>query len=559
VNPAQALATVFVDEMVRGGVIEAVLSPGSRNAPLSNALYEADAAERLRLHVRIDERTAGFLALGLAKSSQRPVPVLCTSGTAAANLHPAVLEASHASVPLLVLTADRPPELRGVGANQATDQIGLFGSAVRLFREVGAPEERAGQVAYWRTLVSRALAAASGSLSLDPGPVHLNVPLREPLVPSTSPAWVEPMSGRTDGALWTSTVRTDWAAAALSGEPRTLVVAGDVGDAAIGQAAAALAARSGWPLIAEPSSAAWSSATVSPLLLGDALWVAGHGPQRVLVVGHPTLSRAVLRLLGDPGVAVDVVADSPRWVDAALSARRVLPSSVLRRAGEPVDGSWPDAWRRASDAVRTTVAAIVEGSWPSGPSLARAVVDALPTGSLLVLGSSSVVRDVDLYAVGRDDVSVLANRGLSGIDGTVSTAVGAALGVGGPAYALLGDLTFLHDVTGLVIGGDEPRPDLTIIVANDDGGRIFGLLEQGAPEYATQFERIFGTATGVDLGLLCAATHTPHVLVSSREELRAALRTGGGLRVVEVQFDRSEARGLRDRIQSAVRETLASR
>ena len=189
-NPSQALATVFVDELIRGGAVDAVLSPGSRSAPLAYALYEADAAGRLRLHVRIDERTAGFLALGLTKASRRPVPVVCTSGTAAANLHPAVLEASHASLPLVMLTADRPPELRGVGANQATDQIGLYGTAVRFFREVGAAEARIGQVAYWRALVSRTLAAANGSLSRDPGPVHLNVALREPLIPSsTSDGW----------------------------------------------------------------------------------------------------------------------------------------------------------------------------------------------------------------------------------------------------------------------------------------------------------------------------------------------------------------------------------
>jgi 2-succinyl-5-enolpyruvyl-6-hydroxy-3-cyclohexene-1-carboxylate synthase len=557
VKASQALATVFVDELIRCGVVDAVLSPGSRSAPLAYALYDADEAGRLRLHVRIDERTAGFLALGLAKASRRPVPVVCTSGTAAANLHPAVLESSHAAVPLVVLTADRPPELRGVGANQATDQIGLYGTAVRLFREVGAPEERTGQVAYWRALVSRAVATSTGAISLDPGPVHLNVALREPLAPEASGLWVESLSGRDDAAPWASVASVQPADAMLSTEPRTLIVVGDVPDAAVGQAAAALAKRMQWPVVAEPSSGAWSPDAVSSLLLADEPWMSEYRPDRVLVVGHPTLSRSVLRLLGDPALAVDVVADSPRWVDPTLSVRRVLPSSVLRFRTDSVDGEWLTAWRRASAVVVSTASSAVVESWPSGPSLAAVVVDALPAGSLLVLGSSNVVRDVDLYACGRDDVRVLSNRGLAGIDGTMSTAVGAALAADAPAYALLGDLTFLHDATGLIRGWDEPEPDLTVVVANDDGGGIFGLLEHGAQEHARAFERVLGTPTGVDLAALCAATRTPYLHACSREELAAALVPQSGVRVVEVRFDRSGARELRGRIQAAVRHALS--
>jgi 2-succinyl-5-enolpyruvyl-6-hydroxy-3-cyclohexene-1-carboxylate synthase len=557
VNPSQALATVLVDELIRGGVVDAVLSPGSRSAPLAYALYEANAAGRLRLHVRIDERTAGFLALGLAKASRRPVPVVCTSGTAAANLHPAVLEASHAAVPLMLLTADRPPELRGVGANQATDQIGLYGTAVRFFREVGVAEERTGQVAYWRALVSRAVAAATGSVSRDPGPVHLNVALREPLIPSSSSDWVEPLSGRGDGAPWATVAPLQLAAASLSAEPRTLVIVGDVTDSAVGSAAAALATRMRWPVIAEPSSGAWSADTISSLLLSDARWVTEHKPERILAVGHPTLSRAVLRLLGDPALVVDVVAETPRWVDPTLNARNVLPSSVLHAQLHGDDETWLLQWRRASDAVAAAVGPIVHESWPSGPALAAAVLATLPGESLLVLGSSNPIRDVDLYAAGRQDVRVLANRGLSGIDGTVSTAVGAALAADVPAYALLGDLTFLHDANGLILGADEAKPDLTIVVANDDGGGIFGLLEQGAPEYAEPFERLFGTSTGVDLAALCTATRTPCTRTCSRAELQAALAPRPGLRVVEVPIDRPGARELRARIQAAVANALS--
>ena len=240
-NPSTALARVLVDELVRGGVREAVLSPGSRSAPLALALHRADAAGRLRLHVRIDERSAAFLALGLAKASGRPVPVVTTSGTATANLHPAVLEAAHAHVPLLLLTADRPPELRGTGANQTVDQVGLYGGAVRLMVDLAVPEARPGQAAYWRSTVCRVLAAAEGE---PPGPVQLNVGLREPLVPDGDEAEPEPLAGRPDGAPWTARVAGAPVSVADDLPARTVVVVGDAPPAAT-TAALALAAAAG--------------------------------------------------------------------------------------------------------------------------------------------------------------------------------------------------------------------------------------------------------------------------------------------------------------------------
>jgi 2-succinyl-5-enolpyruvyl-6-hydroxy-3-cyclohexene-1-carboxylate synthase len=412
-------------------------------------------------------------------------------------------------------------------------------------------------VPYWRALVSRTLAAATGSVSSDPGPVHLNVALREPLIPSSTSDWVEPLTGRDDAEPWVSVAALQLADAALSAEPRTLVIVGDVVDRGVGGAAAALATSMRWPIIAEPSSGAWSAGTISPLLLSNATWVTEHRPERILVVGHPTLSRAVLRLLGDPAIVVDVVADTPRWVDPTLNARRVLPSSVLRAEMVAGDDTWLQQWQRASDAVVAAVAPVVHESWPSGPALAAAVLATLPAESLLVLGSSNPIRDVDQYARGRADVRVLANRGLSGIDGTVSTAVGAALTADVPAYALLGDLTFLHDANGLILGADEAKPNLTIVVANDDGGGIFGLLEQGAPEHAEPFERLFGTATGVELAALCVAMRTPHTLACSRPELEAALAPPAGIRVVEVRIDRPGGRELRARIQAVVAHALS--
>ena len=560
VNPSTALATVLVDELVRGGVTEAVLSPGSRSAPLAFALHRADADGRLRLHVRVDERTAGFLALGLAKASGRPVPVVTTSGTAAVNLHPAMVEASHSGVPLLALTADRPPELRGVGANQTIDQIQLYGAAVVLFVDVPVADHGVGQVAHWRAVVASAIAA------LHRGPVHLNIPLREPLVPDGSEAWVEPLTPPTERSPWPGANAVAEVTTLAQG-PRTVVIAGDGSPVE----ARVVAEAASWPLLAEPTSGARigpNALGAYPLVLDQ---LAGD-IERVVVFGRPTLSRPVTRLLTrddvelvlvrGPGVlptmgrtdAIVAEAVAPGWVEAA--APRAQPDPWLRR--------WLDA-----DAIASkVVAGIVDSSADlSGPAIARALADALPPGALLVVGSSASARDLDLADPWDVPRLVLANRGASGIDGTVSTAIGAALAHDGDAFALLGDLTFLHDSTGLVIGPDEPRPDLTIVVNNDDGGGIFGQLEPGAPELAKPFERLFGTSHGVDIASLCAATQTSHRQASTIDGLREALRSGSragspasprGIRVVEVRTDRSRRRDLDRRLREDVAAALRS-
>ena len=551
-NPSTALARVLVDELVRGGVREAVLSPGSRSAPLAFALYDADRAGRLRLHVRIDERSAGFLALGLAKASGLAVPVITTSGTATANLHPAVLEASHAGVPLLLLTADRPPELRGTGANQTVDQVGLYGGAVRLFVEVGTPERRAGQNAYWRSLTCRALCAAQGDLSSSAGPVHLNLGLREPLVPEDGD-WVESLDGRDgrDGtAPWTERIAGTAVEVADDLPPRTVVVLGDCTQT---QAAAGLrlAAVRGFPVVAEPSSSAWSDEVVpaADMVLGCPGWLDAHRPDRVLVVGRPTLSRVVGRLVAS--APADVVGAHGQWVDPPRQAARVLPGIPEPTGG--TDETWLPRWLDAGRVARVAVDAVLAETGLSEPTVAGEVVRA--AGELVVVGSSKPVRDLFL-AGGRAGLRVLANRGAAGIDGTVSTAIGTALAHGQRTVALMGDLTFLHDANGLVIGPDEPRPDLAIVVVNNDGGAIFGLLEQGAPEHAAAFERVFGTPHRVDLQALCAATGTPYALSSTVGELRAALQQPG-LRVVEARTDRTEAIALDRRLRAAVASALS--
>lgn len=572
-NPATAFARVLVDELVRGGVTDAVLSPGSRSAPVATALHQAELSGRLRLHVRIDERTAAFLALGLAKASGRPVPVLTTSGTATAHLHAAVLEASHSGVPLLALTADRPPELRGTGANQTIDQVGLYGSAVRMAADLAAPEagREVAQNRYWRSLVARALLVARGALSADPGPVHLNLALREPLLPDLVDPRPEPPSGvwagRAGGAPWTAAAAGSGPAALVTAPVlptpagsartrRTLVVAGDA-PPTVGRSASLVAEQRGWPVLAEPSSGAWGAAGAvrgAALLLGSGEWAAAHRPHRVLVVGRPTLSRPVSALLADPDVVVDTFAPHPRWADprrssVAVSGVLADPGLVLGgldSSGHRVEAGWAREWQQAAERVGAAVDAELDAAGTlTAARVARDVVAALPAGSLLVLGSSTPVRDVDRLAVPRPGLTVLANRGVAGIDGTLSTAIGAALAHqgagGGPAFALVGDLTFLHDLTGLLVGEGEAVADLTVVVADNDGGGIFAQLEPGRPEHATGYRRVFGTPHGRDLVAVARSLGWAATAVADPAQLAAALRLGGP-RVVVVRTDqRGEA------------------
>ena len=526
---ATALATWVVDELVERGMTDAVLCPGSRNAPLSFALA---ADERVRLHTRIDERTAGFLALGLAKGSHRPVAVVTTSGTAAANLHPAVLEAAHAGVPLVAVTADRPARLRGTGANQTTDQVRLFGDAAS-FVDLTEPSDDALDAAW-----------------LPDGPIHLNCQLDDPLLPTPadSPERSDPRHAVPRGPN-----APNYPAGArhpLPMGPLTVVVAGD--DA--GPPARQLAERAGWPLLAEPSSGSRTGANpvrTYRLLLGTDL---GARIERVVVFGHPTLSRPVAQLLGRPDVEVVSVRARGRWPDRPSGVASEHDS--VEAMGSD-DGSWLGEWRTADRALSGRIDAFV-GEQPglTPYDVAAAVNAANPPGGLLFVGASNPVRDLDLMATAHpvgERRMVLANRGLAGIDGTLSSAIGATLGRPRTtrAIAYVGDVTFLHDAGALVLGPREARPDLTIVVANDDGGSIFATLEQGGPEHEGFYDLLFGTPHGVDLGALCAATRTPHWRVSDLGELRHALASPhGGIEVVEAVIRRDNRRELDEQIRA---------
>lgn len=525
-----ALADACLAWLGRAGVTDVVAAPGSRNAPLLLALWASARSGGPRLHTRIDERTAGFLALGLTKSGARAA-VVTTSGTAVANLHPAVLEAAHTGLGLVVVSADRPARLRGTGANQTTDQVGIFSPFV----------------------ATHDVATVADLDAVDPfaeGPLHLNLQLDAPLVPET-PVAVAPDESVANPAEPRQIRQVRRGRTDLAPGPRTVVVAGD--DA--GPRARQLAEAAGWPLLAEPSSGARTgehALRTYRLLLGTAL---GERIERVIVLGRPTLSRPVTRLLERPDVEVLVVPSPGVWPPAPPGSR---PIGEPRWTGAtPDDPAWLDAWREADRALARRVDRLLAEQPTLTPYDVAAVTHAaLPAGGLLVVGASSPIRDLDLVArptpVGSRR-KVVANRGLAGIDGTVSTAVGAALGRPESTrnLALMGDLTFLHDQTGLVLGPDEPRPDLTIVVPNDDGGAIFSMLEQGAPAHAASFERLFGTPHGTDLASLCAAHRVPHLRVTSRPELEQALASpNGGIEVVEAVVDRRGRRELDLRIRA---------
>ncbi|WP_370333045.1 2-succinyl-5-enolpyruvyl-6-hydroxy-3-cyclohexene-1-carboxylic-acid synthase [Mycolicibacterium hippocampi] len=551
-NPSTAQSRVVVDELIRGGVRDVVLCPGSRNAPLAFALHDADRAGRLRLHVRIDERTAGFLAIGLAAAERAPVCVAMTSGTAVANLGPAVVEANYARVPLIVLSANRPYELLGTGANQTFEQLGYFGSQVRANISLGlAPELRgaSGELdtfnAQWRSATCRVLVAAMGSRSANAGPVQFDIPLREPLVPAADDA-DEPgrqyaPEGRPGGRPWTYTPPVTFDQPLdIDLTPDTVVIAG--------HGAGVHPNLDHLPTVAEPTAPPAGNPLhpfALPLL---------H-PKQVIMLGRPTLHRPVSALLADSSVPVFALTTGPRWPDVSGNSQATGTRAVT--TGTPS----PDWLRRCKEGNHHAVTAVREqlAAHPltTGLHVAAAVADAVRPGDQLVLGASNPVRDIALVGFDATGVKVRSNRGVAGIDGTVSTAIGAALAFeragGSRTIALLGDLTFVHDSSGLLIGPTEPTPQgLTIVVSNDNGGGIFELLEQGDSRFADVSSRIFGTPHDVDVGALCRAYHVESRQIEVGELADALDEPGDGMRVLEVKADRSSLRALHASIKASL-------
>ncbi|MDV3125456.1 2-succinyl-5-enolpyruvyl-6-hydroxy-3-cyclohexene-1-carboxylic-acid synthase [Mycobacterium sp. 21AC1] len=542
-NPSTAQARVVVDELIRGGVRDIVLCPGSRNAPLAFALSDADRAGRIRLHVRIDERTAGYLAIGLAVAERAPVCIAMTSGTAVANLGPAVVEANYARVPLIVLSANRPYELLGTGSNQTFEQLGYFGTQVRANISLGLAPEFSGAApvdlttlnAQWRSATCRVLVAATGARTANAGPVQFDIPLREPLVPDTADASFPP--GRPDGKPWTHTPPVTFDQPLdIDLTPDTVVIAG--------HGAGAHPNLAELPTVAEPTAPPAAN-PLHPMALRLV-----H-PKQVIMLGRPTLHRPVSTLLADPAVPVYALTTGPRWPDVSGNSQANGTRAVTSGTPNP-------AWlQRCAQVNRQAVAAVRQqlAAHPltTGLHVAAAVADALRPGDQLVLGASNPVRDAALVGLDPQEVKVRSNRGVAGIDGTVSTAIGAALAHTGRTIALIGDLTFVHDSSGLLIGPTEPTPrSLTIVVSNDNGGGIFELLEQGDPRFSDVSSRVFGTPHDVDVGALCRAYHVESSQVEV-DALGAALdEPFDGMRVLEVKADRSSLRALHASIKAAL-------
>lgn len=564
-SPATDFSIALLNEFVRLGVRDLVLCPGARSQALALAAAALEQTGSIRLHVRTDERSAGFLSVGLALETGLPALVVVTSGTAVANLHPAVLEAHHAGQPMILLTADRPAELRGIRSNQTTVQSGLFGVATRLCLDVPAPVGEPDEAGIAAALARQAMDAATGVVTAAPGPAQLNLAFREPLSASAS---ATELAGPSAGGVAPTTgpdVLPDGPALLLAPGPRTVVIAGD----GAGPAAEELAYAGGWPLLAEVSSGARFGPNLivhyRELLGATDL---GGAVERVIVFGHPTLSREIPALIARSGVETIVVAPTGlEWYNPGHAARGFTRSigadaASTRAARTPAGREWLGRWVMTSRALAEATAD--EGRAPidkrgitraemavlRAPLTRALLVDAVWRASWphdrLVLGASRLIREADKRVPGKK-ITVLANRGLAGIDGTIATALGVALASQaepdprsvGVTRVLMGDLTFLHDVGSLLLAPDEPRPRMQIIVGVDGGGSIFDGLEVAATAPAEAMDRVLYTPRSVDLAALAAAYGWEYSLAATRSDLERAL-TGAptGPAILEVALVR---------------------
>lgn len=575
-SQATLLARAVVASLVEAGVKRVVISPGSRNAPLTYALADAAQAGYLQLRVVVDERSAAFVALGASRSDwlheglARPAVAVMTSGSAVANAHPAVVEADAAGVPLIILSADRPHALVNTGASQTTVQTGIFGAATRYQADLGDTNEMSAVT----NQVRRAVAAASGRLSLDPGPVHLNVRLAPPLAPA-APWQVPHLEPKThwlrarkplEEQLNEVTVSQVGCRLGLDPARRGVIVVGDNDDAQLAHYAAVLAHAWGWPLLAEPTSLVRTNANAvaaySALLAGGDGSAGGDGAQlsqeieQLLVVGHPTLTRPISALLARADIYQVVLTNRARWSDVcgraayvttleqALSSLNTPDVSAGAEAGTDADAGgdasasaaaeasagvdknapsplWLQRWLQAGqqqlNATSVTKAAqMALTTWQAtsqyeSHSQSTAIhSDGLESSVTLMAASSMTIRYLDAGLPAGKQLKkmpgpVVANRGLAGIDGTISTAVGLAWASGQPVRVIIGDLAAAHDLTGLVKAVTETEVDLQVIVLDDHGGKIFSGLEYGASELSNYFPRFFTTAQQVDFAQAAAA------------------------------------------------------
>ncbi len=522
-SPAQIFAAHLVAALAKAGVKNFFLAPGARSQALAIAVGQLAEANKINLHVRLDERSMGFTALGAALMSGEPSVLITTSGTAVANLHPAVLEASHSGVPLILLTADRPHELRGVGANQTTNQIGIFADAVRECVDVPAPNGNDGEILEAAQLASNAIAVAMGYDGDQPGPVQLNLAFREPL------SAIEPNAAHLNPRVDLPNIFEPHPEfAVLSAERPTVVIAG----AGAGGDAVELAEAFGWPLFAEPSSGARMGANAIlgyRTLLENNLELTGQ-IGRAIVFGKPTLGRAAIRLLYNTNVEVVVVrSQTMGHFDVSRRASHTVDEITV---DDEVDFEWLEAWRLADHQLTASATSSDSSGTPAAETvdrrtLVQAVWNVTNGADQLLLGASRLIREADLHAPAKA-IRVFSNRGLAGIDGTVATGVGIALVEReGTTRVLLGDLTLLHDAGSLNIDKRDGELNLQVIVGNDHGGSIFSGLEMAKSLDSESFERLFATPQDVDLWHLARAYGWSYERVENAGQLDAALAKTG--------------------------------
>ena len=502
-NQATQLAQVIVRQIIEAGVKDVVISPGSRNAPLSIAFYQASKKGLISLHVRIDERTAAFFALGIAKASGLPVPIVCTSGTAVANYHPAVLEASHTNQPLLVLTADRPAALRRTGANQTTEQARIFGKAVRYFADISGS-------AYPMELPFN---------SLQTGPVHLNIQFEEPLISEPDESWLDNLKvtppkvfdRKTPGTFYTKSTRG------------VLVIGHDRGGLSA-DSVKNFANELGWPVISEDPLTFANAISHASIFLTNSAIAKDLAPDTVVVIGRTTLSRSINSFIK---MARKEIVIDPRTatVDTDRMASQKFTQLPIVQVQTP-DAEYAEKWNKYSARAMKMVSDV--STW-SEPLIAREIAANLPSGTSLFISSSRPIRDLEGFAVAREGLETFANRGLAGIDGNISTALGIA-SQRKETIAVLGDLGFLHDLTGLI---QKEQINLKIFVVNNDGGGIFSTLSQRGVE---GFEEVFGTPHGLDPAAIAQSMDIKSKTIDSQAQLKAELKDPvRGLSVVVIK------------------------
>jgi 2-succinyl-5-enolpyruvyl-6-hydroxy-3-cyclohexene-1-carboxylate synthase len=570
---ALACATALVGELADGGVRHACVSPGSRSTPLALALSRE---ERIDVRVHLDERSAGFFALGIAKATGEPAAVACTSGTAAAELFPAIVEASQSRVPMVVLTADRPPRLRGTGANQTIDQSHLYGGYARRFFEAPVPTNEGTEPAWAETGRGAVHAAIAHR-----GPVQVNCPFEEPLTPSAS-----------DQGRSTKTDRETVAGSPGDPEPDVEGFLSRYGDRAgvivIGAlrhpetlSVLSLGTLLGWPVLAEPlsglrldASDAGRALGAGQAMIGDHGWLDRHCPDVVVQVGAIPTTRASQALVASTSSVVvldrdHLDPDPEGHAETRIDADPELFAAAAWEAHQPLrtePHGWLEAWRAADLVARAAIdRALDRWGEPFEGRIARDVASFLPHGATLVIGSSTPVRDLDLFMAprrppriwtGPDLLRVIGNRGASGIDGLVSMTLGAAAARPGPTVALLGDLSLLYDA-GALLWSSRLGVDAVFVVLANSGGQIFSTLAQAS---LPEFRELFLTPHPASIGAVCEAAHAGHRVVRRAGELTAALERAihdGGVQVIEVEIDPERDRARREQIRADVGDALA--